>query len=126
MSEEKKTILVVEDDVFLMNLLTMKLRREGFEVAQAFDGVEAVEQATRLRPALILLDLVLPKKNGFEVLQEIGQDPQLGQVPIVVISNLGQESDIARGKELGAVDYYVKARLSIDDLIKRVKELIVD
>lgn len=124
MVDAKHTILIVEDDVFLMNLLTLKMRKENFEVVQAFDGVEAIEKLKGVRPSLILLDLILPKKNGFEVLQEISQDPQLSNIPVVIISNLGQESDIARGKELGAIEYYVKARLSIDDLVNKVKEIL--
>lgn len=124
MAEKKHTILIVEDDVFLMNLLTLKLQKENFEVAQAVDGVEATDKLKQLRPSLILLDLILPKKNGFEVLQEIGQDPQLESIPIIIISNLGQESDIERGKGLGAVEYYVKARLSIDELIVKIKEFL--
>jgi len=124
MADAKHTILIVEDEVFLMNLLTLQMRKENFEVVQAFDGIEAVEKLKTVRPSLILLDLILPKKNGFEVLQEISQDPQLSNIPVVIISNLGQESDIARGKELGAIEYYVKARLSIDDLVNKVKEIL--
>jgi len=76
----------------------------------------------RVKPDLVLLDLILPKKNGFEVLENIRQDPLLEKLPIIIISNLGQPSDIDRGKALGIIDYFVKARLSIDELVKRVKE----
>lgn len=118
------TILLVEDDAFLRNLLTLRLQKEGFQVETAVDGVECLEKMRVVRPQLILLDLILPRKNGFEVLQEMTEDPQLSQIPVIIISNLGQESDVERGKSLGAVGYYVKARLSIDELITKVRELL--
>ncbi len=121
---EGKLILIVEDDVFLRNLLKLRLTREGFSVEEAIDGVEAVEKIRSLRPTLILLDIILPRKNGFEVLQDIADDPNLAVIPVIIISNLGQESDIQRGKALGAVEYYVKARLSIDDLISKIREIV--
>ena len=120
----KSTVFIIEDDAFLLNLLTLKLSKEDLEVVSALDGVEALEKLKTLRPAIILLDLILPRKNGFEVLQELAQDPQLHKIPVIIISNLGQESDIERGKALGAVEYYVKARLSIDELVVKVKEFI--
>jgi DNA-binding response OmpR family regulator len=70
------------------------------------------------------LDVILPKKNGFEVLEEIRQDPGLTHLPIIIISNLGQDTDVARGKDLGAIEYYVKAQTSIDDLVLKIKAFI--
>jgi DNA-binding response OmpR family regulator len=122
---ETKTILLVEDDVFLRNLLLTRFGREGFRVEPAVDGIEAIEKMRSVQPGLVLLDLILPRKNGFEVLQEIADDPQLAKIPVIILSNLGQDSDVARGKSLGAIDYYVKARLSIDELIAKIKELIL-
>jgi len=75
-----------------------------------------------VKPDLVLLDLILPKKNGFEVLETIRQEPTLEKLPVIIISNLGQPSDIERGKSLGVIDYFVKARLSIDELVNKVKE----
>jgi len=121
---QSQTILIVEDDAFLSSLLSAKLKKENFAVEISTDGVDALEKLKTLRPHLILLDLILPRKNGFEVLQEISQDPQLQKVPIIIISNLGQESDIERGKALGAREYYVKARLSIDELVGKIKEFL--
>lgn len=124
MAEDGPLILLVEDDMFLRNLLTARLGREGFRVESATDGIEALEKIRALRPNLVLLDLILPRKNGFEVLQEIADDPQLASIPVIIISNLGQESDVARGRALGALDYYVKARLSIDELIAKIREVV--
>lgn len=123
-SAGKILIAIVEDDVFLSSLLSTKLKKENFDVTISLDGIDALEKLRTLRPNLVLLDLILPRKNGFEVLQEMSQDPQLQKIPVIIISNLGQESDIERGKALGAREYYVKARLSIDELVAKVKEFL--
>ena len=117
-------ILIVEDDLFLANLLSLRFKKEGFEVIQAFSGVEALKKLEEIRPSIILLDIILPQKNGFEVLESIAQNPQTSNIPVIIVSNLGQESDIEKGKMLGAMDYYVKARLSIDELVAKVKNLV--
>jgi len=120
----KPTILLVEDDPFLSSVLRMKLEKESFKVVRAADGDEAlnflIEQG--IKPDLILLDLILPKKNGFEVLETIRQDPLLEKLPVIIISNLGQPSDIERGKALGVIDYFIKARLSVEELVNKVKK----
>ena len=123
----KPTILLVEDDPFLSSILQLKLNKENFKTIRAADGEEAlnilIEQG--IRPDVILLDLILPKKNGFEVLETIRQDPTLEKLPVIIISNLGQPSDIDRGKSLGVIDYFVKAKLSVDELVNKVREEIV-
>jgi len=124
MVENALKILLVEDDPFLSNLLKVRLQRENIDVTLARDGEEAVKYLTSGRPSLILLDLILPKKSGFEILEKISTDPQLKDMPVIIISNLGQTSDIQRGKELGAVEYFVKAKISIDDLVGKVKEFL--
>ena len=78
------------------------------------------------KPDLVLLDLILPKKSGFQVLEEMRADPLVKDAPVIIISNLSQDSDVAKGKELGAVEYYVKARTSIDDLVSRIVSLLLD
>ncbi len=120
----KLTILLVEDDPFLSSILQLKLDKENFKTIRAADGEEALNLLTEqgLKPDAILLDLILPKKNGFEVLETIRQDPTLEKLPVIIISNLGQPSDIERGKSLGVIDYFVKARLSVDDLVNRIKD----
>jgi len=123
---DKPTILLVEDDPFLSSILQLKLDKENFKTIRVADGEEALNLLTEqgIRPDLILLDLILPKKNGFEVLETIRQDPTLEKLPVVIISNLGQPSDIDRGKALGVIDYFVKAKLSVDELVNKVKEEI--
>jgi DNA-binding response OmpR family regulator len=114
-------ILIVEDDKFLRLLLERKLKNENFEVVAAEDGEEALEKIVTEKPDLILLDIILPKKSGFAVLEEINKDENLKRIPVFIISNLGQPEDIERGKNLGAKEYFVKAGLSLEELIKKIK-----
>ncbi len=117
-------VLLIEDDPFLSSLLGNRLKREGFDVLSVKSGNEAVKSLKSFVPDLVLLDLILPGKSGFEVLEEMKADPQAPKVPVVVISNLGQESDLARGRELGAVDYIIKARTTIDDMVQKVRDFL--
>jgi len=124
MTDSSKTVLLVEDDRFLSSLLKNRLTKEGVNVLYAEDGEVALQILRDQRVDLVLLDIILPKKSGFEVLEEIQQNPLLKNGPVIIISNLGQEGDMARGKELGAIEYFVKAQTSIDDLVKKIKEFI--
>ncbi len=121
-----KKVLLVEDDPFLSQLLSTRMQRAGLDVSKVMDGEEAVIFLKDNKPDLILLDLILPKKSGFQVLEEMRANPLVKNSPVIIISNLSQESDVARGKELGAVEYYVKARTSIDDLVARIASLLAD
>ena len=115
--------MIIEDDKFLSSLIKARLEKEGFTIIQAFDGEEATTLLRQERPDLIVMDLVMPKVNGFEVLQSISISPQLEGVPVVILSNLAQDSDIQKAKELGAKEYFVKVKISIDDLLQKVKDL---
>ena len=124
MADQKKTILLVEDEPLLANLLKQRLEKEGFAIFHAPDGEEALKVMKTLQPDLILLDIILPKISGFEFMERLRNDPAFGKAPIVIISNLGQESDVEKGKVLGAIGYFVKAKMSIEDLVKRVKTFL--
>ncbi|MBP6856023.1 MAG: response regulator [Candidatus Pacebacteria bacterium] len=117
---ESKKILLIEDDPFLSSLLKNRLSKEQIDVQHAHDGQEALDILKTTKPDLILLDLILPKKSGFEVMEGVRQDPQLANAPIIIISNLGQTEDIQKGQELGAVEYFIKAKTSIDDLVGNI------
>jgi len=124
-AQEARSILVVEDDVFLLNLLVSRFQKVGLTVRKAITGEEALEiLKSGYIPSLILLDIILPQKSGFEVLEEIQGDPNLQKAPVIITSNLGQESDIQRGKQLGIIDYFVKAQTPIDQLVEKVKEIV--
>ncbi len=121
-TSSQNTILIIEDDVFLSELMSKKLEESGFKVIKAIDGQEGLEKVVSAKPDLILLDLILPGIDGFEVLKKIKDDPQSSSIPVIVLSNLGQREDIERGFDLGAQDYLVKAQFTPDEIIDRVKK----
>lgn len=119
---EKKKILIIEDDKFLSKLLARQLELSGFETALAADGQEGLAKAQALASDLILLDIMLPDMDGFDVLKKIKAEGASKNVPVIIISNLGQAEDIAQGKALGAQDYIIKSDLSLDELVKKVSQ----
>lgn len=121
---DKKTVLLIEDDIFLSQLLSTRLQKAGIDVVKVFDGEAAIETLKTTKPDLMLLDIILPKKSGFEVMEEINSNPMLKDGPIIVISNLGQDADVARGKALGASEYLIKAQTGIDDLVEKIKAFL--
>lgn len=124
MAGKKKKILVVEDDFFLIKVFQTKLSKSGYEVQIAADGVIAFEVLKTFTPDLIMLDLVMPRKDGFEVLEDLNKDPKLKKIPVVVLTNLGQESDIERVKKYGVKDYLVKSDISIDKVVEMAQKLL--
>jgi CheY-like chemotaxis protein len=124
MGERMARILLAEDDRFLRKAAEATLRQRGFTVLTAGDGEEALRQARAEGPDLILLDLIMPKLQGFEVLRALKEDPATAHIPIIVLSNLGQATDVQRTMESGAAAYFVKANLSLQDLVKRVEQLL--
>jgi DNA-binding response OmpR family regulator len=117
-------VLVVEDETFLVKIYSVKLKKEGYDVQIATDGEEAVRLAASMLPDIILLDLILPKMNGFEALEKMRQNPDNKKTPVIVLSNLGQEEDIKRASALGANDYLVKANFSIQDVIGKIRSVL--
>ncbi len=118
-------ILVVEDEEVLAKVLEEKFQKSGHDVAIAYDGEAAVSMATSFVPDAIVLDLLLPKRSGFEVLAILKADQVLKMVPVVVVSNLGEDSDIKRALSLGAADYYVKSEHPINEIIEKVKNILI-
>ncbi|MCX6702276.1 MAG: response regulator [Candidatus Wolfebacteria bacterium] len=118
-------ILLVEDDPFLSSLLKNRLQKEGFEIALAKDGEQAISNLRSDKYDIVLLDIILPKKSGFEVLEEIRQDPILEKMGVIIISNLGQPEDMAKGRQFGVIEYFVKAKTSIDDLVSKIKDIMI-
>ena len=122
MPKTKPKILLIEDDQFLSKILLVKLKRAGFDVFLAVDGEEGIKKAKEIKPNLILLNLILPKLNGFEVLSEIKKTPVLKKIPVVVLSNLGQKSDVEKGLRMGAKDYLIETNLSLSEIVEKVKK----
>jgi len=120
----KKKILVIEDEKTLRFLLNQTLAEEGFEVEEAIDGEEGIQKLKESKPDLILLDLLLPGIDGFEVLSRIKRDSDSESIPVIILSNLGQEEEVERGLKLGAIDYLIKAHFTLDEIALRVKKFL--
>lgn len=120
MPESAKRILLAEDDRFLRRAAEARLRQHGFEVLIAHDGEEALQVARAERPDLVLLDVVMPRLQGFEVLKALKRDAVTARIPVIVLSNLGQNSDVEQAIALGAEAYLVKAHLSLQDLVQKI------
>jgi len=117
-------ILIVEDDPFLSEMYSTKLLQEKFEVELAGDGREALKKAAESHPDLILLDIVLPKMDGFETLGKIKKDPALKHIKVIALTNLGQKEEVEKGLSLGADDYIVKAHFTPSEVINKVKQIL--
>ena len=120
----KKTILVVEDDQFLRELIVQKLESEGYEIVHATDGEKGVAQLKKEKPDIVLLDLILPGIDGFEVLKQAKEDKETASIPIIILSNLGQQDDVERGLKLGASDYLIKAHFTPKEIAAKVQAVL--
>ena len=120
MKNDNTKILILEDDKFLLKAYNIKLKREKFNVILATDGISGFELAEKEKPSLIILDLMLPKMNGFEFLKKIKSDEELKDIPIIVVSNLGQKDDYEKAIELGAKEFLIKTNYSLEKIIKKV------
>lgn len=123
-SPQKPRILVIEDDQFMLKAHEIKFTHEGFDIWFAKDGDEALAFLARERPDAVLLDLMLPHTSGFDVLVAIRKNDVWKDVPVIVMTNLGQPQDIERAKSLGANDYLIKANTKISDVVKKVREYL--
>ena len=120
----EKTILIIEDDKFLRELIAQKLTKEGYNISEAVDGEEGIKKIKEEKPSLVLLDLILPGMDGFEVLSRTKEDPNLKSIPIIILSNLGQREDVERGLKMGAVDYLIKAHFTPGEIIEKIKKVL--
>jgi DNA-binding response OmpR family regulator len=117
-------ILIIEDDVILQSALSDYLVAEGFEMECAEDGEVGIEKAVSGKPDLILLDIVLPKKDGYAVLQEVRANEGTKHIPIVLLTNLGSISDVEKALELGATTYLVKSDYKLEEVTAKIKEIL--
>jgi DNA-binding response OmpR family regulator len=121
---EKKRLLVIEDDSVLQAALKDFLIAENFEVSCALDGEEGVTAAISQKPDLILLDIILPKKDGYSVIKEVRANEATKRIPIVLLTNLGSLNDVEKALELGATTYLVKADYKLEEVVSKVKEIL--
>ncbi len=119
-----KKIIFVEDEPALQKTLGDFLKDAGFQVLSAYDGVTGLEMAKKEKPVLILLDLILPKKNGFDVLSELKRDPATAGIPVIVLTNLESAEDIDKALEAGAVAYLVKTNYRLQEVLEKIKGLV--
>lgn len=117
-------LLVIEDDAVLRKALGEYLSAEGFEVIYAEDGEIGSQMALNENPDLILLDIVLPKKDGYQVLKEVKSNEQTQHIPIVLLTNLGSISDVEKALEMGATTYLVKADYKLEEVTEKIKEIL--
>ncbi len=122
--DKKTSILIVEDEKMLAEMYATKFEMEGFSVAKAFDGANGLKKAREVKPKIILLDIIMPKLDGFAVLKELRADADFKKTPIILLTNLGQEDDIEKGKKLGATDYFVKANHTPTDVVQKVRDIL--
>ena len=116
-----KKILIIEDDKFLRELIGQKLLKEGYDIVEAVDGEKGIKTIKDEKPDLVLLDLILPGMDGFEVLTKIKEDEGIAQTPVIILSNLGQKDDIEKGLKMGAADYLIKAHFTPGEIIDKIK-----
>jgi len=119
-----KKILLVEDEEIMIDLLQKKLTKEGYEISVARDGEEGLKVMKGAKPDLVLLDIIMPKMGGFEVMEEMGKDKELKEIPVIVISNSGQPVELDRAQRLGAKDWLIKTEFDPQEVVDKVKKQI--
>lgn len=124
MVEEKKHILLVEDDNFLANIYKTKFEMEGFKVSVAENGELGLKDAVKKQPDIILLDILLPKMDGFTVLEHLKDEEVTKNIPVVLLTNLGQKDDVEKGLKLGAVDYLIKAHFKPSETVEKIRKIL--
>jgi len=117
-------ILIIEDDIFLRDLAFQKLKALNFEVSQAIDGEEGLKKIIEIKPDLVLLDIILPGMDGFEVLKKKQENKEISSIPVIILSNLGQKEEIDQGLKLGAKDYMIKAHFTLDEVLEKIKQIL--
>ena len=124
MPNQKPKVLMIEEDRFLRKIYRDKFSRINFKFLEATNGEEGLNKVIYEKPDLVILDLMLPKKNGFDVLIDIKNNKNNQDIPVIILSNLGQESDMKRGLSLGAEEYLIKTEISLSDVVNKVKEYV--
>lgn len=121
---QKPKILIVEDDTFLAGIYANKFEKEGFDVQLAIDGEAGLKSAQSGALDIILLDILLPKLDGFEVLEKLKADEATRDIPVILLTNLGQKEDVDKGLKLGAADYLIKAHFMPAETVEKVKKVL--
>jgi len=123
MPEKSKKIVIIEDDKILLKALNVELLGEGFDVVSAIDGESGLKLVKKETPDLVILDLILPKMNGFDVLAALKKDDATMNIPIVILTNLGEDENRRKGMKMGAMDYFVKSSVGIEDITTKINRI---
>ena len=121
---QKSVVLLIEDDNLLVRMYQDKFTGDGYKVVVALDGENGLAKLKKEKPTLVLLDIMMPKMNGFEVLKKIKADPSSKNIPVILLTNLGGEDDAKKGLEMGAVAYLIKSDYTPDEVIAKIKEIL--
>ena len=121
---EKVHVLLVEDDVFLSGIYQKKFEMEGYKVTIADNGEKALVEAKKKKPNIIMLDILLPKLDGFAVLEKLKTDNEVKNIPVILLTNLGQKDDVEKGLQMGAVDYLIKAHFKPSEVVDKIKGVL--
>ena len=124
MTEKKALVILIEDEEMLSNMYETKFVKEGYQIKKALDGETGLKLSQEEKPDLILLDIIMPKLDGFSVLRKLKEDPKTKDIPVVLLTNLGQDEDVKKGTKLGAVGYLVKANLTPTQVVDKVREYL--
>lgn len=119
-----KKILIIEDDDVLRELITKRLVLGGYEVSQAIDGITGLKTAGDQKPDLVLLDILLPGMNGFDVLGKMKKDADLAKIPVIILSNLDSKLDIEKGLQMGAADYLIKINFASEEILEKIEKVL--
>ncbi len=119
-----KKILIIEDEETLQKALAQYLQEENFDVLSAMDGEKGIEMVKAEKPDLVLLDIILPKKDGFQVLEEIKQNETTKKIPVILLTNLESIDDIQKAFDKGATTYLVKSEYKLEDIVKKINEIL--
>ena len=118
-----KKIFIIEDDIFLSDIIARKLAVEGWELSHSLEGERAIQEAEEKQPDVIILDLVLPGLDGFDILKKLKENQRTKNIPVIVLSNLNKKEDIAKAMKLAASSFLVKADVSLDDIVSEMKKV---
>ncbi|MBI5221763.1 MAG: response regulator [Candidatus Magasanikbacteria bacterium] len=122
--DNKPHVLLVEDDVFLSGIYQKKFEMEGYKVTAVDNGEKVLPEAKKKNPDIILLDILLPKMDGFTVLSKLKEDEQVKNIPVILLTNLGQKDDVEKGLQMGAVDYLIKAHFKPSEVVDKIKSVL--
>lgn len=123
-TKQKNKVLIIEDEIFLSKALAIKFKDDGFEVETASNGTEGLKKVQKNPPDIIILDLVMPEKNGFFFMEDINKKKKYSEIPIIILSNLEHNSDIERGLELGAALHLVKSNVKLKQVVSEAKKIL--